>query len=781
MAALLVASTAWAGTPRVMPRISHAPHSWSKAVPTEQRLGARKGLATTDVLISEDFSKMTAGTIDEPDEQMIASFGDNEWGASEFIDAQYTHKAGWSGHNVYQAGGAVAVMNQGGASHATLNTPIGDYSGDLVVKFKVRDINPNGNSYVFVSVCTNGIYYPNAAQLSEEVPVGGYHITLKGDDWTEGTLTVRNYSSNNDGFIQFDAYGQIELDDIEVTASVDDFIAQPIVLPETNFTVNSFTINWEPVRKALDYRVWLYREVQLTEGDVTYNYTFEDGMPQDCNISEGAQIAEGEGFEGSNGLKLYNGDYIMTNDLGYLRNISLWMSAVYGDNDPEGGLVSVLFGSNGDWEELGQYDAEWFTEGGAPINLDEEFGYYGLDIANKYKAFGLKVSDMPEGAYVVVDNIDFTSGPLTKLEFAGNKRYSDDKWNYTMVQGLSHTFTDLDPEGEYFYKVAAHWGAQVSESPFYHALGLSTPVTLEATNIDPRGSYTANWEETPKAEYYTVNNYGVTVAQSNGSVVLLDEDFSKITSDVTSSTDANNPQILDNYQTVISLDEYTLQPGWTGIGNTISENSFGFTESFYQQNYVCTPSIYALNDETVSLSVSASGSYGDYLVVQTPNSSYMLPFNSRGMLNAQFDITTPFFGPVKFLSYNGYAAMLYGVTVAQEVEAGEKVFTFLGSDETPELEYTFTGLGNYDYDNFAYGVVAHYIYSGGTQVDSAEGGLQLVNPDSAGVDSASLSEMGNSQRTVVGIYSVDGRQVTGLQQGVNIVRYSDGTTVKIMK
>lgn len=37
------------------------------------------------------------------------------------------------------------------------------------------------------------------------------------------------------------------------------------------------------------------------------------------------------------------------------------------------------------------------------------------------------------------------------------------------------------------------------------------------------------------------------------------------------------------------------------------------------------------------------------------------------------------------------------------------------------------------------------------------------------------------QATVVGIYTIDGKRVSEMQNGINIVRMSDGTTQKIIK
>lgn len=75
------------------------------------------------------------------------------------------------------------------------------------------------------------------------------------------------------------------------------------------------------------------------------------------------------------------------------------------------------------------------------------------------------------------------------------------------VEGLSYSVSGLDSESDYIYTVKARSGAVVSgESRPVSALGISTPVVLDATDLETAG-FTANWERTPKATRYTLNVY----------------------------------------------------------------------------------------------------------------------------------------------------------------------------------------------------------------------------------------------------------------------------------
>ena len=52
---------------------------------------------------------------------------------------------------------------------------------------------------------------------------------------------------------------------------------------------------------------------------------------------------------------------------------------------------------------------------------------------------------------------------------------------------------------------------------------------------------------------------------------------------------------------------------------------------------------------------------------------------------------------------------------------------------------------------------------------------------SAGTDTGISSTVANSAKTVTAVYTAGGAQVSGLQKGLNIVKYSDGTTAKVLK
>ena len=95
---------------------------------------------TETILINEDFSNMTAGTVDQPDTtQMLACEYSGYSPNGVYIDNSLTSGDGtWWGNMVYSAGGAVAIKTYNPQQMAYICTPLGDYSGDITVTCKIK-------------------------------------------------------------------------------------------------------------------------------------------------------------------------------------------------------------------------------------------------------------------------------------------------------------------------------------------------------------------------------------------------------------------------------------------------------------------------------------------------------------------------------------------------------------------------------------------------------------------------------------------------------------------
>lgn len=113
---------------------------------------------TWSVLIDEDFSKLTEGTIQEPNEERLCYYY-GEPGVD--IDPEYTQQPGWTGSNAFSAGGAIFMKEVNEITGAPLNTPLGDYSGNLTISFRYRILpGYEKQSQVIVDVLKGGIEHP---------------------------------------------------------------------------------------------------------------------------------------------------------------------------------------------------------------------------------------------------------------------------------------------------------------------------------------------------------------------------------------------------------------------------------------------------------------------------------------------------------------------------------------------------------------------------------------------------------------------------------------------
>lgn len=108
-------------------------------------------MITEYVLINEDFNKMTAGTEQVPDKEnrLVSIYGD---GPTE-IDPSLTNESGWWGDNAFQAGGALALYERNAQLGGCVNTPMGDYSGDIKITLRCKATDDTKNSsLLFINI-----------------------------------------------------------------------------------------------------------------------------------------------------------------------------------------------------------------------------------------------------------------------------------------------------------------------------------------------------------------------------------------------------------------------------------------------------------------------------------------------------------------------------------------------------------------------------------------------------------------------------------------------------
>lgn len=747
------------------------------------------GVKTESLLIvDEDFSLATKGSADEPylDMPLCNAYGDPGW----YVDSQYTHDDGWTGTSVYQAGGMVALMDPTGYSGACLNTPLGDYSGDLTITFRAKALSSyTRTSTLFVNAIIGGYDNIGSADIDEDGNSKQVNF-LAGQGWKEVTVTMRNFSANADGYIQLNCYGQILLDDVKITSTTN-FIADPHVQGVVEYNDSDFTVAWDPVRAAASYYVNLYKKEYTSETGLSVSGHFDEAtLPADFTFApaENLSFSDDEGKDGTAAVVLHNGDTLTTPDVSAMYKTMNFYMRMVAEADPDDpyslyyAKISIEGKSNGTWSSLGSFYGYYFLDG-YDVDMTESAGE---DFAGAYQSIRIVVSDMPEGGYLILDDFDITTDRPFKYEAIYDDALSYQGLFYDNTKASQYTFYNIEPEADYYYRVQSKYLLIESEGQtLYRAFGVAAPELLPATDIDERGSYTANWKTAPKATRYLITNYGLTTVEEDGTVTLLEEDFDKVNSDVTSATDPLSGTSLGN-KTESSLDDYTSMPGWTGRNNTLAQGYMGGGYTDYYTPYIKTPEMSLGNNSQYYLTLNVSGYYGSSLTINDGTTTYTLSYEANedgytGYIDGEYIVPVSSENvSLRFYDSVGYPFAIDYIAVSQDVKAGAKIYTPVGTYEATadETSHTFTGLDAWDFESFAYSAMS-YLDDGDDVATSKVSRYMLVDlvngTSTSGIHSAALD---GQQADIVAIYSLDGTRQASLQKGVNIVKLSDGRTVK---
>ena len=766
-------------------------------------------------LIDEDFQGITWGSEEKPDTvNYLASqwFGDH----NTVIDPSLTKDGTWVGDWVMAAGGKVYMRTYNFQSPCMLCTPVGDYSGKLTitgrfkpVKYAVphdRDEDGNWTDWHYYSGSTLNIMLlkgslENPSYCNTDDPAGMVSFrAYPQEGWQEFVYEVENYDADNSSFIAFTTSDGLLLDDIKVVASYENGIAQPNIIGVTDYQHDNFTIAWEPVRHSYNYYLDLWKKVYTSDSEQQFAEDFENysGAQEGWEISS-TEVSEEEGLNGTKGLILRNDDVItLPKTDGTYKKGEMYVHLVdpsVDQNNPwwafnlQGDLNVEALDAEGNWITIGTISgyqaADW-----AILALQEL-----KDCANNYYSFRLSVNNLSETGYFVIDDVDIVGNRAFELERVTGpkgKNYGEydengNQQNYTFyenTQKCEFTFTNLEPETEYYYGVRSHNVHQFSTRVRLHALGLGAPVATMATDIDSRGTFTANWEASPKAMKYYVNLYGIQQAKSNTqNMTLLEEDFEKI--EGAETTNPDEAESLGNTFEVQSYDDYTSQPGWTGNGNSIANGMLGCDPAMYMYTYITTPVIDCSNSDKIYVTLRAYSYPGEQLLFTIDGVQYAIAFDENGAIDVEFEM------PVEndqqqlqFMTYQYSPWLLDYLRIGQDVKAGGVVKTQLQQGETEELSYQFSNLSDTDYEKFAYDVQASYEHEG-SWATSVKSNLIIVDLENESSEPygnvvTGINSVNNHMGTDAQFWTIDGRRAAAGQKGLVIMRQADGTMRKVM-
>ncbi len=213
----------------------------------------RDGEITTTSILSEDFSKFTAGSEDTPDTTPLDNIEDGT------ISDEYFNTPGWLGFEVYQAGGC-AFLDVNGET-GMLITPMVNTEGNVTIKCRAKSVAAEGDYF-----CYNLLN-----EYSEPLTIE--YTYIPGNEWVDVEFAATGLE--NSYVILFAMYDAVFIDDIEI---VKHNIPAPTLLPETNITSNGFTANWNAVEGVDEYYFLLFANhtAQYDETFFFVDYDFSD-------------------------------------------------------------------------------------------------------------------------------------------------------------------------------------------------------------------------------------------------------------------------------------------------------------------------------------------------------------------------------------------------------------------------------------------------------------------------------------------------------------------------
>ena len=213
--------------------------------------------AQTKVILSEDFSKFTAGTEEAPDTVAISSNDD------------YFQTPGWRWWGLYQAGG-IALLKKS----MSLKTPEIDLDGYFEIKMRVKRVSP-GKEWL---------------DFWWDMPYTGAEGSVEiSDEWTEVKLSDIGWSGGLSQITMSTGNSDILIDWIEVSLTA---LSQPQLQEESNLKYDGFTASWNPVVGADEYIISGYAQKAVGEDGVCVIADLNFDNIKDTGYTEDAPYVE---------------------------------------------------------------------------------------------------------------------------------------------------------------------------------------------------------------------------------------------------------------------------------------------------------------------------------------------------------------------------------------------------------------------------------------------------------------------------------------------------------
>lgn len=744
------------------------------------------------VVINEDFSGFTDGTEDNPSTAtMLDDMGNfvNKSALKPYSEA-LSYKQ-WGGAGIFSAGGCLAIANG-----MFLNTPAGDMSGEVTLTFRAR-LSKAGGSTTLNALKL--MFISRSSLVDYEVKF--YNLT---DEWQTFTYTSTLGEFEHSGFQFYSMYASniILVDDIRLEQTRTS-IPAPKVHEAENMTDTSFKAVWNKSIEADHYLLSVFTKNEskelMTVSEGFDNIKADDKGNIDAaspNYPEGWEFAwkdndlsnhiakgEGAGTDNKQAVRLIDtGDAITTPYCPEgIKSLKFWVKAEANDGQPK--YSSILFTVN---FGKGVYTVDNYIDIPTMFAPAKRDGYY-FDLTETLSAFdkiySVKIEYIREEddkTTILFDDFSYTTNKPTTYNYVLKDQKVEQQDNEDGTVGFE--VNGLDPDTDYTYSVKSvnsDFTSVASDEQEVYAV--SIPTALPATNITAN-SYTANWTSHKKVDFYRVDQLQQTVIDKDTKdYVMLDEDFSKVTSSLTEA-DLLKGSYDEGERTsgYMPLDDITKIAGWKASSTVRVNGWLGGNEAKQGSGTIAgaivTPTIdLSHNEGACNISLRVWGSEGDWLIIQgsNPASLATIEFPKGGGI-VEKTITMPLCTSKEQLTFysNNYKVFLIDyIKITQDVKAGDKVTTITGSVLTEDADtksMVMTNPGFSDGHDVLYRVTAmrydkdsqesHKYYSTSTPSD-----LMLVkNPNPSGIGSVEAAA----------------ENVAGVEGGI-VVNAANATTVNV--
>lgn len=723
-----------------------------------------------ETILYEDFGKWEAGSPEVPDETMYPENYFNDYDDTLPAD-MFMNDGSYRGCGCYQAGGCLALNYPGMGGF--VNFPSMQMGGKLIVTARVKAIGEKNTSFSIV-ILTGDAASP--VSVENDGGFNGMMTITNADGWIDIRREIINPYSDpcwlQVNAMMYNPTG-IVVDYVKVERDLS-YLTAPSFTGATQFANNGFTGYWQQDPRADSYMVSLYEKTPLTGDDGRIYEDFEDaafsmfsgeltlkeGVTATVGFSlDGALATEAETpddvFEGKQSVRLHNNDRLsLFLDNTLIKDISMAFMTNADTSNKNVDLRVIPFTKYNPGDN--EYAFYWMLK---PGNLDEGWNWVEMsktfdDFAGGYTRVDLIPEGLKDGEYMIIDNLCALTEPFTETKCVVEDAPAADN---------SYAFTGLDMAKTYYFTVKAKNSVSTSEaSAQTYAIGVGAPMVKEATDLDKRGAFTANWEPAVNATSYTLNCYeSRLVTDESLDYTVFSEDFSKA-----KGGDEGKFLFLENMYS-IELDSFADHEGWGGSGTLVGDGMVGcYMMEVYGQKMpfeMFSPAMDLSHDGgkfkvDVDFMVQDEG---EALIIQCDNTSYIgIQGAEAGQLaHASVELTGGTANSkLMFYALGSTPFMLDKVEVSQTYTKGDEMLTKVDFKEIADgtaASGRISGLERKDDIKYAYELISHRDHYG--LVYSSEPSEKMhvdLYPDS--IESVGLPESGNYR-----IFDFEGREIKG--------------------